>query len=203
VDNQIGSARIFAIGIANSRSCDFAAPGLVRPTLGYNNLKSLETTPKGGNKQVKFYPLVLDDANRNLSKRPGQSNDCVVRALSIVTETPYDTVYELLAKAGREPCEGFDCGGWLRNHPRVLGGKFTPVKVAGLDDRYSMRPDLTPLNFACHHPSGRYILENEKHVWAVINGVHHDLWRVKNVPLSAAWLFAPNSKRKPLYGRRN
>ncbi len=138
-----------------------------------------------------FYPLILHDGNRNLSKRPAQINDCSVRALAIITNTDYDTVYELLSKSGRKPCQGFDLPRWLkRRKGKVLGGVFTPVKVKGLDDRYSQRPHLTPLNFASYHPRGRFLLEHPTHVWSMIDGIHHDLWRVKqDRPLTGAWEF--------------
>jgi hypothetical protein len=142
-----------------------------------------------------FYPLKLDDGNRNMSKRPGQFSDCVVRAFAIITGLDYDTVYDILAKAGRKPCEGFDSTEWLKKRRgRAFGGVFKPVKVIGRDDRYTQRPHLTPLNFGVYHPRGRFLLEFENHVWVIKNGVHHDLWRVKQEkPLSGAWEFVLTS----------
>jgi hypothetical protein len=141
-----------------------------------------------------WYPLILDDGGRNTSLRIAQTNDCSVRAFAIITGKPYDTVYDILAKAGRKSCQGFESDEWLqKRRGRAFGGIFKPVKITGRDDRYSMRPDLTPLNFASHHPSGRFLLETTDHVWCVLEGVHHDLWRVKQgQPLTGAWEFLKN-----------
>ncbi len=140
-----------------------------------------------------LYTLVLDDGGRNLSpSRRGQTADCAVRSLAILTGADYDTVYDTLAKAGRKPCDGFDLNGWLtKRRGRTPWGVFKRVKVAGRDDRHTQRPHLTPVNFASHHPRGLFLLENDLHCWAIVNGVARDLWRVKNVPLEAAWQFFP------------
>lgn len=130
------------------------------------------------------YPLILDDAGRNLSKRPGQHSDCSVRALAIVSGLPYDTVYDILAAAGRKPCDGFDSPAWIKKHRgRVLGGRFKVVSVRG----------LTPLTFGRLHPKGRFILETENHMWALVDGKHRDLWRVTK-KLTGAWSFVLDKK---------
>lgn len=138
-----------------------------------------------------------------MSKRPSQIHDCSVRALAIITETAYDEVYDLLSKAGRKPCDGFDSTTWLKKRKgRVFGGIFVPVKVTGFDDRYSQRPHLTPLNFASYHPKGRFLLETHSHTWVVIDSVHHDLWRIKQEqPLTGAWEWFPGKIGVDLNGK--
>lgn len=139
-----------------------------------------------------FYPLQLNDGGRNMSIRYGQTADCSVIAFAIVAGVSYDESYDILAKAGRKPCEGFASDEWLKKRKgRAFGGVFKPVKVVGLDDKYSQRPHLTPLNFASYHPKGRFLLEHPSHVWCCINGTHHDMWRVKpqTRPLTGAWEF--------------
>lgn len=129
------------------------------------------------------YHLVLDDGGRNASQRPNQFNDCTVRALAVVTQTDYDIVYDLLAKAGRKACEGFESDAWIRRkRGYVLGGRFKPIRVH----------DLTVATFANKYPKGRYLLETSNHTWAVINGKHHDLRRVKEQPLTGAWIWTKN-----------
>ena len=147
---------------------------------------------------VTFYPLVLHDGGRNTSLRPGQYADCSVCALATISGKSYDEVYDILAKAGRKPCEGFGSDEWIAKHKgRVLGGIFRPIKVTGYDDRYSQRPPLTPLNFATYHPKGRFLLETLSHTWPVINGIHYDMWRVKqDKPLTGAWEFTFDKRTK-------
>ncbi len=135
-----------------------------------------------------LYTLVLNDGNRNLSRRPGQFNDCVIRAFAILTDKDYDEVYDTFAAAGRKPCEGFDSTAWLKKRGgRAFGGQFKRVpvlfKVKGTKARYTLTPGL----FDSHYPVGCYLLETPSHTWAVIDGVHHDLWRIKEQPLMGAW----------------
>lgn len=136
---------------------------------------------------TQFYPLVLDDGGRNFSKRPMQINDCTVRSLSIISKHLYDEVYDILAEAGREPHQGFDLARWLKNKQgKVLGGQFTKLDFEETKDH----PELTPGNFIEYFPKGRYLLEGYNHVWAVVDGKHRDLWRMKrDVSLYGAWKF--------------
>ncbi len=130
---------------------------------------------------MSIYTLILNDGRRNLSKRPSQSSDCTVRALAIVTGVSYDSVYDVLAKAGRKPCDGFDVDEWLaRKRGRVLGGRFRRVSIKG----------LTPATFAARYPKGRYLLTTDDHAWACLSARHHDLIRVKEQPLEGAWVWA-------------
>lgn len=134
-----------------------------------------------------LYPLVLNDGGRNTSTRPGQYHDCTVRSLAIATSLPYDEVYDTLANAGRKPCCGFDSTGWLKsNKGRVFGMRFKQVSVKG----------LTPATFANKYPKGTYLVETEAHVWCVIDGIHHDMWRVKERPLEGAWKLVAGRKKK-------
>lgn len=133
-----------------------------------------------GNDVKVWYPLVLDDAGRNRSKRIGQYHDCTVRTLAIVTNSDYDDVYDLLAENGRKSCQGFDLSGFLKKKKgQILGGRF--IKL-------STHKDATPKTIHITLNKGRYVLETKVHAWALIDGVHHDLWRVKqNEPILAIW----------------
>lgn len=126
-----------------------------------------------------IYPLILDDGGRNLSLRPGQSNDCIIRAFSIVTDLDYDLIYDTFARSGRKPCQGYDSPAWLkRRKGRAFGGRFTSLKVRG----------MTPLAAGLRYPKGRYLLETDDHVWALIDGRHHDLLRIGDT-LTGAWRY--------------
>lgn len=137
------------------------------------------------------YKLVLSDGGRNMSRRPGQTADCTVRSLAIVTGVDYDTCYDLLAKSGRKPCHGFDIDDWLRaKRGRVLGGRFKAVDIYP----FYVGAHLTPGTFSDYYPKGRFLLSTERHVWVVLDSVHHDLWRVKEQPLVDAWQWHPNKE---------
>jgi len=149
---------------------------------------STQKYQKGKMETPEKYPLVLDDGGRNLSKRTQQSNDCVVRAFAIVSEVPYDEVYDRLAKAGRKPCEGFFSHEWLgrRQGKETFAGYFERRKHKGLN----------ALNFAKHFPKGKFVLETDNHMWAVIDGVARDLWRLKpqTRPLEGCWQYVKAKK---------
>lgn len=127
----------------------------------------------------KRYPLILDDGKRHLSRRPGQSADCAVRAFAILAKLPYDQVYDVLAKAGRKPCDGFYLDDWLeKRRNRVFNGRLK--RIRGI---------FTPCQFIARHKRGRYLLDTGDHVFAVIDGKARDLWRVKEKPLCNVWRF--------------
>lgn len=139
-----------------------------------------------------LYPLVLNDGNRNLSRRPGQFNDCTVRAFAIITGKSYDEVYDILAKAGRKPCQGFDSTGWLKKRRgRAFGGHFKAIPILFRLKGSMARYTLTPSLFASHYPEGRFLLETPSHTWACLDSIQHDLWRVKERSLTGAWQWHP------------
>ncbi len=138
----------------------------------------------------KFYPLILDDGGRNFSRRPLQINDCTVRSLAILSKFPYDEVYDVLAKAGRKPHQGFYIEKWINKvKGKAFDGRLKKINV----EKTKNHPELTPMNFTEYFPRGRYLLEGYTHVWAVVDGKHRDLWRVKqDEPLYGAWKFEFN-----------
>lgn len=139
-------------------------------------------------KSENIYPLVLDDGGRNLSIRPMQTNDCTVRCLSIITKISYDEIYDILANEGREPCQGFDIDCFFRKkkHIKLLNGQLKKLRI---------KNDTTAFDFIKNNRRGKYILGTYNHVWAVINGVSHDLWRIsEKYTLTDAWKFEKLSK---------
>ncbi len=127
------------------------------------------------------YPLVLDDAGRNLSSRPLQINDCCVRALAIATKTPYDISYCALKDAGRRSHDGFDIGAWLGTNRLFYGWSVRKVRV-------SKHLTLGAVFARC--PKGRYLIELKTHVLAVIDGKAHDLIRLpEDCPVHVVWEF--------------
>jgi hypothetical protein len=139
------------------------------------------------------YSLHLNDGGRSESKRPAQTADCTVRALSIVTGVCYDIAYETLAAAGRRPCHGFEIEEWLtKRRGKVFGGRFKRVSlIAPRAIPGSPKVIFTPSSFARYHSKGRFILSTPSHVFALLDGVAHDLWRIKDAPLADAWEWHP------------
>lgn len=123
-------------------------------------------------------PFVFDDGGRAAAGYRGQTNDCVVRAIAIVTGLPYQQVYDdMVTLAKRERPRGRR----RRSHPRTgihtttwrpylegLGWVFTPTMGIGTGCRVHLRPDELPAQ-------GRLLVNVSKHVVAVVDGVVHDI----------------------------
>lgn len=131
--------------------------------------------------QNAVYPLVLDDAGRNLSKRPSQHNDCTVRALTLATGKMYDEVYdELKDKAGRKSHDGIYLYGYLVRRKKFLGVPYTRVKIK----------KGCVISDVIYTQKGRYLIETYNHVFCVIDGIAHDMIRQpEDEPVEAVWQF--------------
>lgn len=131
--------------------------------------------------------FVADDGGRSASKRPKQRNDCVVRAIAIASERPYDEVYDELAAAGRQ------CGrGTAKNVWQVLlsdrGERIAFPAVAG-------QARMKPAEFCRRFPSGRWVIQMAGHVAAVVDGVVHDDFQPRETAcVYAAWCVAPHQE---------
>jgi hypothetical protein len=117
------------------------------------------------------FPFQFDDGGRSKSKRPKQKNDCTVRALALATKTPYDEVYEMLAKHGRKCSTGIFFWDWLKSIGNVaLDHKFERISFPAVKGLRRMNP----VDFCDEHPRGTYICKSAGHAFAVIDGVVHD-----------------------------
>lgn len=137
---------------------------------------------EGGEKVNDLLPWVDDDGGRADAGYRGAANDCVTRAIAIVTLRNYREVYGLLAKAN-------EANGWERSARNGLSrDDYEPI-LNGWGWSYQQAPAGTYLQ-ASDLPSGRIITLVEglginrefvdrrfnSHVAAVINGVLHDTY---------------------------
>lgn len=140
------------------------------------------------------YPFRLDDGGCCKSSHPYEKNDCSVVALAIVTGLPYDTVHSALKRAGRDGNQGFESDSWLQRRAGLaFGGRFKPVKTKR-HGAFSDEKPLTVSTFGAWYPKGRFLLETECHVWGMVDGVHHDISRTREQPLTGAWQWIPGEK---------
>ncbi|HZN48407.1 MAG TPA: hypothetical protein VFB71_12340 [Ramlibacter sp.] len=119
---------------------------------------------------------VHDDGGRAAAGYRGTARDCVVRAIAIATDTPYQQVYDdLNALAQRErPRKGRRRSDartgvhkrtihrWLDAH----GWTWTPTMGIGTGCTVHLR--------AAELPAGRLVVSCSRHMVAVIDGVIHD-----------------------------
>jgi hypothetical protein len=101
---------------------------------------------------------VYDDGGRwDAGYRPRHVGDCVVRAIAIATEKPYDEVHKALGKP-------------RLYHPYLTSLGWGHIPIAGRKIR------LSPESL----PPGRLVVEISRHLVAVIDGVIHDTYLPSN-----------------------
>jgi hypothetical protein len=96
------------------------------------------------------------------SKSLGETKDCAVKAVAIVTNTPYKVVHAMMAKHGRKPRRGTPMG---ITH-KVL--KELGVWVERCDDKFRSR---TVNQLKSELPkTGRFLVRTRGHILACVNG---------------------------------
>lgn len=122
--------------------------------------------------------FVYDDGGRAKAGYVGHTTDCVCRAITIATELPYQTVYDMIDEAGRHERKSkrrqsgkssARSGVYKATRDRLikgLGWKWIPTMSIGSGCRVHLKADELP--------AGRLIVRVSKHLVAVIDGVIHD-----------------------------
>lgn len=121
---------------------------------------------RDGERYCHVAPFRQSDAGRAASRRPRQSNDCTVVALSHATGIVYDRCYDALKLAGRRSGARFDLKSWAKAETldgwRLVWRAFPATKGASR---------VNPATFALKHREGRFILRVSKHVLACVDGI--------------------------------
>ena len=92
-----------------------------------------------------------------------ENNDCVVRASSLATGKTYAEMHAAYKAAGRKD---------RRGTPVRLISKVLDYKLAV--SPLTRRSARTLASFLAEHKTGRWVMCNARHAWAVIDGVVHD-----------------------------
>jgi hypothetical protein len=119
----------------------------------------------------------FDDGGRAAAGYRGKAGDCVVRAIAIATERPYQEIYELVNRAATRERTGkrkrgisnARTGVYKSSIHRVmkeLGWGWTPTMQIGSGCTVHLR--------ANELPAGRLVVSVSKHLTAVIDGVIYD-----------------------------
>lgn len=128
--------------------------------------------------------FVYNDGGRANAGYKGSTGDCVVRAIAIASELPYQTVYDELFERNR----AFAARSRSRRAAKVRGKRGTP-RDGNFAESYG--PYLRSLGFvwtptmrigsgctvhlrADELPLGRLVVHVSRHTVAVIDGVVHD-----------------------------
>lgn len=118
-----------------------------------------------------------NDGGRKDAGYKGEASDCVVRAIAIATEKPYQEVYDAVNEIGKSEHNGKNKKGkssarngvfkyTIKKYLTSLGWKWTPTMFVGQGCKTHLK--------ASELPAGRIIVDVSKHMTVVINGVVHD-----------------------------
>jgi hypothetical protein len=124
--------------------------------------------------------FVYNNGGRIDAGYKGTTGDCVCRAISIATETPYQEVYDLINKYGkqerlskRRKSKSSARTGVHKDTIRKImlehfGWKWKPTMLVGKGCQVHLKADELP--------KGRLVVSVSKHSVAVIDGVIHDTY---------------------------
>lgn len=120
--------------------------------------------------------FIEDDGGREEAGYTGTTGDCVTRAISIATGTPYKEVYDSLfgmMKDDRKYEKGDSPRKGVRRkvyeaYLKTLGWKWTPTMQIGSGCTVHVKEDELP--------EGRLILRLSRHLTAVVDGELHDTY---------------------------
>ena len=109
----------------------------------------------------------------NANPNNNRTGDCVVRALAVVLEQPWEKIYTDLFYQGLKlkgmPSTNAVWGAYLRNN-----GFEREAIPNTCPDCYTVR------DFCKEHPEGNYVLALEHHIVGVKNGNYIDTWDCGN-----------------------
>ena len=107
-----------------------------------------------------------------------ETNDCVVRALSLAFNVEYTKVHDLCAKAGRKPRRGMRR---LQTNTVIKRLADNPKAVM---DSLPRGKRQTFATFARDNAKGKWIVIKRGHAVALIDGVYHDNTTGRGLPRS-------------------
>lgn len=94
-----------------------------------------------------------------------EKNDCTVRAYSIASGLSYEIAHSLLTKFGRKPKKGIPFINFIKS-------EFN-------DCAYIIFKEISnPAKFLKEHPTGKYVCQIKRHVFAVIDGKIYDAFPI-------------------------
>lgn len=124
---------------------------------------------------------IYNDGGRAAAGFLGNAGDCVVRAVAIATEQPYQSVYDALSEGCRDQRMGKrktrkssarngvnTSRQWFKDYMKGLGWRWTPTMGIGTGCKVHLTDGELPM--------GRLIVAVSRHYTTVIDGVIHDTY---------------------------
>jgi hypothetical protein len=126
---------------------------------------------------AKQMPFVQDDGGRAAAGYKGSTGDCVVRAIAIATQRPYQEVYDAInehasderpskRRRGKSTARGGVHRVTYEPYLKSLGWVYVPTMFIGSGCKVHLSPGELPM--------GRLVVSVSRHLCAVIDGVIHD-----------------------------
>jgi hypothetical protein len=132
-------------------------------------------------KNIKRAAFIFNDGGRAASGYKGMTGDCVVRAIAIATEQPYQVVYDALKELAkseritkRQQTKSSVRNGTRRSTVKrymnaLSGWKWVSCMSIGSGCKVHLRADELPT-------TGRLVLSLSKHMAAWVDGQLHDTY---------------------------
>lgn len=122
-------------------------------------------------KVEKMTKVIITDGGRAKAGFKGQANDCVTRAVAIITERPYREVYQELARyeqqvSGIRSARNGISKKAYKKYLADQGFTWTPTMQVGQGTTVHLRSNELP--------AGKLIVSVSRHMVAVIDGVIYD-----------------------------
>ena len=121
--------------------------------------------------------FAYNDGGRAAAGYKGRAGDCVVRAIAIAAQKPYQEVYDAInavvlaekVRKGRRSSARSGVGRTTYEHYlKQIGWQWVPTMQVGSGCRVHLRTDELP--------NGRLVVRLSRHLTAVIDGVIHDIY---------------------------
>lgn len=121
--------------------------------------------------------FIYNDGGRKEAGYKGTTGDCVVRAISIATQKPYQEIYDAINLLGEREHTGRRKRGKsnartgvykyaIKKYMASIGWKWKPTMFIGSGCQVHLKEDELP--------KGRLLVTVSRHEVAVIDGVMHD-----------------------------
>lgn len=119
-------------------------------------------------KQPERKPVDFNYICKNPRTIDSETNDCVVRALSLAFNRDYFEVHAVCALAGRKLRKGMTRPQTDKAIQQLTGNKDAKL------ERYARGDRCTLATFARENPRGNFVVIKRGHAVALIDGVYHD-----------------------------
>lgn len=119
--------------------------------------------------------FIYDDGGRAEAGFKGSAGDCVARSIAIVTNMPYEEVYQRLSSGagnerksrGRSARNGIHTRRkWFKDFMQTIGFEWVPCMGIGTGCKVHLADGELPM--------GRLVVSVSRHYTAVVDGVVHD-----------------------------